>query len=134
MNDYNGIGRLTRDPELKYTANNKAVCSWKIAINRSKDKTDFIPCVAWEQTAELVNKYFKKGRMIGVSGELNSKQYEQDGKKRTDLEVTVKKITFCDSNTDIPIQSSAPPNTQSAYDGSERADEAAEEIDERLPY
>ena len=97
MNSINIIGRLTADPELKQTQSGIDVCSFRIAVNRpgTKDKTDFLPCVAWRQTAEFVNRYFTKGKMIALSGVLTSRQYEdQDGHKRTAYEVVADRVFF----------------------------------------
>ena len=68
MNTVNLIGRLTKDPELKYTSNRKGNTRFTLAVSRNKDETDFINCVAWEKTAENIAEYFKKGSQIAVQG------------------------------------------------------------------
>lgn len=72
MNKWLGIGRLTRDPELRYTNNGKEVGNMTIAVDRSYgDETDFINVTVWGKTAENCSKYLEKGRLIAVEGELN---------------------------------------------------------------
>ena len=90
-------GRLVKDPELRYTGSNKAVCNFTIAVDRGKDTgADFISCVAWEKNGEFVNKYFLKGDPILVQGRLQTRQYDdRDGNKRTAFEVLVREVNFC---------------------------------------
>ena len=92
------MGRLVRDPELRRTGTGKSVVSFTIACDKpGKDNgADFIPCVAWDKTADFVDQYFMKGNPITVEGRLTSRQYEnKDGKKQTVLEVTVSQVHFC---------------------------------------
>lgn len=78
MNSVNISGRLTKDPELKTTQSNISVCSFGVAVDRPgvKDKSDFIDCVAWRNTAEFVNKYFAKGDPIEITGTLTTRNWE----------------------------------------------------------
>lgn len=92
-------GRLTRDPEIRYTNSNKAVASFSLAVDDGKDrdgnkKTQFLDCVAWEKTAELLDQYFQKGDGLTVTGRLQKRQYEKDGEKRYVTEVRVNGIEF----------------------------------------
>ena len=90
-------GRFVRDPELRRTATGKAVASFTLAVDRDGEGCDFIPCVAWEATAERIANYFYKGKMALVSGRLQQRSYETtDGKKRTAFDVVVGRIYFCD--------------------------------------
>ena len=98
------MGRLTRDPELRRTQNDTAVCSFSLAVERDyKDEagergTDFIDCIAWRQTAEFVSKYFAKGRMAVVEGRLQVRDWkDKDGNKRRSMEVVADNIYFGDS-------------------------------------
>ena len=94
------MGRLTADPELKQTQNRISVCSFTLAIDRpgTRDKTDFINFVAWRQTAEFICKYFRKGKNIGVTGYLSSRQYEdKNGNRRTAFEVVADRAEFVES-------------------------------------
>ena len=83
-------GRLTKAPELKQTNNGKSVCSFTIAVDRNRDreKTDFIPIVAWGKTAEFVNQWFGKGDLITIVGRIEVRNYEdKNGNKRTATEI-----------------------------------------------
>ena len=98
------VGRLTRDPELKSTANGTNVCSFSVAVNRRYKNAegnydaDFINCTAWRQTAEFVSKYFTKGRMIGVVGSIQTRNYDdKDGKKVYVTEVAADEVHFVES-------------------------------------
>lgn len=99
------LGRLTRDPEVRQTPNGQSVCSFSLALNRSyKDQktgdfvesTDFVDCVAWGPLGETIAKYVGKGRNLCVQGRLQSRNWEQDGQKRSKLEVVVSEMTFVD--------------------------------------
>lgn len=98
MNSISIIGRLTADPELKTTQNGVSVCSFTLAVDRPrvKEVTDFFRCTAWRQTGEFVSRYFTKGRKMGVTGSMQSHQYEKDGQKITAWEIVVDQVDFCD--------------------------------------
>lgn len=93
-------GRLTADPELKTTKNGLSVTSFTIASDRdyqntSERQADFIPIVAWRQTAEFITKYFSKGKMIIIDGTLQSRKYtDKNGNNRTVLEVIATNARF----------------------------------------
>lgn len=95
------MGRLTRDPELRHTGSGTPVCSFSIAIDNGygdNRQTDFINCVAWNKTAEFVEKYFTKGRMIIVVGRISTRTWEgQDGKKNYVTEVVASEVSFGES-------------------------------------
>lgn len=102
MNIISLIGRFTKDPELKSTPSGDSVCSFTIAVNSAKkDKdADFIPCVAWKQTAEFISKYFAKGKMIWINGNLQQRSYtDRDGNNRIVYEVVVNRCGFCGDKT-----------------------------------
>lgn len=93
-------GNITADPELKTTPNGISVCSFTVAVRRpnTKDKTDFINCVAWRACAEFISKYFRKGQRIEVDGCLTSRNWEdKNGNKRTSFEITVNNASFGES-------------------------------------
>lgn len=106
MNEWIGIGRITADPELRKTQSNKSVCNFTIAVNRrfSKDgekEADFFNCIAWEKTAEFISKYFRKGKMIAVKGELQNRNWEdKKGSKHTSTEVIIDLAEFCGDKSD----------------------------------
>jgi single-strand DNA-binding protein len=93
------IGRLTRDPELRYTPNGTAVASFTVAVNRKfkREEADFIPIVVWTKLAEHCAKYLGKGRLVAVEGRLQVRTYEaQDGQKRWVTEVIGDDVRFLD--------------------------------------
>lgn len=99
MNKFIGIGRLTKDVELKHTQNNVAVATFTIAINRrfQNDAADFINIVCWRKTAEFAANYFAKGRQVAVVGSLQSRQWkDKDGNNRTSWEVIADELYFAD--------------------------------------
>lgn len=95
------MGRLIRDPELRYTGNGVPVCSFSIAINTGSGEnqtTDYINCVAWNKTAEFVDKYFSKGRMIIIVGKIQTRVWEgKDGKKNYATDVVANEVSFGES-------------------------------------
>jgi single-strand DNA-binding protein len=93
------IGRLTRDPELRYTPNGTAVTTFTIAVDRkfNRNEADFIPIVAWNKLAELCANYLGKGRLVAVEGRLQVRTYEsQEGQKRWVTEVIADEVRFLD--------------------------------------
>jgi len=104
MSASNGVhimGRITRDLELRHTQSGVAVCQFCVAVTRSfKDangeyQSDFIDCVAWRNSAEFITKYFSKGAMIALDGELQTRNYtDKDGNKRKATEVLVSSAAF----------------------------------------
>lgn len=97
LNHWVGMGRLTARPEQRSTTSGKTVISFSVAVDRnSKEKqVDFIPCVAWEKTAEHICRFFDKGRMICVEGTLQTRSWTaQDGSKRSTMEVLVDRAHF----------------------------------------
>ena len=105
LNHITIMGRLTRDPELRYTQSQTPVASFTLAVDRDfggrdggEKQTDFIDCVAWRQTAEFVSKYFAKGSMAVVSGRLQIRDWtDREGGKRRSAEVVVDNIYFGES-------------------------------------
>lgn len=90
-------GRLTKAPELKQTNSGKNVCSFTIAVDRNRDreKTDFVPIVAWGKTAEFVNQWFGKGDLITIVGRIEVRSYEdKGGNKRTATEIIAEEVLF----------------------------------------
>lgn len=103
MNNVNLIGRLTRDPDVRHTQSGHTVARFTLAVDAGKDRdANFIPCQAWDKTAEVIEKYIGKGRQIGVSGSLISGSYDDrdTGKKVFTLDVNVARIDFCGSRDD----------------------------------
>ena len=101
MNQVTLIGRLTKDPELKYTQGGKAFCKFSVAVTRefNREEADFIGCVAWDKRAETIAEYLRKGRRIAIQGRLNVRSYEQNGENKWITEVIVDKFDFIDTNS-----------------------------------
>ena len=96
------MGNLTRDPELRTTPNGQNVCSFSLAVNRTwrnadgeqQESVDYFDCTAWGRAAEIINQYMQKGRALLVSGRLQQRSWEQDGQKRSKVEVVVEDFNF----------------------------------------
>lgn len=103
MNKVILTGRLTRDPELRYTANNKAVCDFTIATNRpvvrdGERVADFINCRVWNKTAENLGKYQTKGNLIAVSGRIQVENYkDKEGKNRSNTFILVEDLEYLET-------------------------------------
>lgn len=115
MNKCELIGRLTKEPELKLTANQTQFCNFTIAVDRKyKDangnrQADFINCLAWKQTAVFIQKYFHKGNKIGICGSIQTRTYDdQNGVKKYVVEVLVEDVDFIESQN----QANTAPETQ----------------------
>ena len=106
LNHFTGMGRLTRDPELKTTPAGISVASFSMAVERDfaeggEKKTDFIDVVAWRQTAEFVSKYFIKGMMAVVSGRLQIRDWtDKEGNKRKTAEIVADNVYFGEGKKD----------------------------------
>lgn len=139
LNQITIAGRLTRDPELRHTANGTAVASFALAVDRdytSKDggerETDFIDVVAWRGTAEFVRKYFTKGQMAIVSGRLQIRPWTDDkGTKRRSTEVVAEHVYFSGSKKE---NGSSADSQVSAPAGTAPALEELPEDDDGLPF
>lgn len=110
------IGRLTRDPELRYSTgeNQTAICSFTIAVDRpGKDDTaDFIRCVSFGKQGEVIEKYFHKGKQIGIQGHIQTGSYEKDGVTHYTTDVVVDRFYFVGSKSDAPAPEKAPEQMQ----------------------
>lgn len=124
MNKVNLIGRLTSDPELRYNSSNIAYTRFILAVNRpftnsdGEREADFISCVAWRKTAEIICEHFKKGSEVGLSGRIQTGSYERpDGTKAYTTDIIIEEITFVGSKKD-----------------SRPEPEYAERVEETLPF
>lgn len=110
------MGNLTRDPELRTTPNGQSVCSFSLALNRTwkaadgsmQEATDYVDVTAWGPLGENIAKFVTKGRPVLVSGRLQSRSWEQDGQKRSKVEVVATDVTFLGGRGDGDGASSAP--------------------------
>lgn len=132
------MGRLTRDPETRFLqGSNNSVTRFSVAVerdykaaNKERPDTDFIPCVAWNKTGEFVEKHFKKGSMIAVTGSLELGSYTNaEGFKVNTAEIKVDSVYFTGEKRAEAADSSAPPETDG--DGFMSVPEG---IDEELPF
>lgn len=101
MNKIELLGRLSKDPEIRYTQNNIPVASFSLAVSRrfakeNETNVDFFNCTAWNKTAEIISKYVKKGQQIAVIGRLQNRNYEDNqGRKHYVTEIVVEEFYFC---------------------------------------
>lgn len=99
------IGRLTRDPELRYTESQIPVCNFTIAVNRTytnqdgEREADFINIIAWRKQAENIRNYLRKGSQVAVDGRIQTRTYEQDGVKRYVTEIVADNVQFLDTKS-----------------------------------
>lgn len=116
INRFVGVGRLTRDPDLRYTPNGVAVVNFGIAMNRpfknqnGENEADFLNVVAWRKQAENVAQYLQKGSLVGIDGRLQSRSYEKDGQRIFVVEIQAESVQFLEprdnstSNQQKPTQ------------------------------
>ena len=130
------MGRLVADPEIRTTNTGKSVANFRIAVDRTYSKggnkeADFITIVAWESTADFISKYFSKGSMIALRGEIQTRNYEDNsGNKRTAVEVLAKEVSFCGGKNET---SSAPAQATPTYQAT-ASELDFEEIPDDLPF
>lgn len=135
------MGRLVADPELRTTANGTDVCSFRIAVDRNyvsqgqERQADFIPCVAWRQTAKFISQWFSKGSMIALTGSIQTRTYEDNnGNKRNAFDVVVDQASFTGSKAE---SGSAPKPVEVAkpvYNNTTANDFEIISDDEDLPF
>lgn len=135
MNKWLGIGRLTADPEVRYSQGENPLCiaRYRIAVDRKYKKegepeADFISCVAFGKNAEFVEKYLRKGMKIGVEGRIQTGSYEKDGHKVYTTDIVVEAHDFCESKG---TASSPAPQNDNVADGFIPIGDIA---DEELPF
>lgn len=130
-------GNLTRDPELRRTGDGKAVTSFCVAVKRpySKDKTDFIDCVAWDKIAEFVSKYFAKGSGISVDGFYTTRTWEDsNGNKRKSTELTASSVGFMGKSDSAGNNGASTENEASTTAATAADFEMMEDDDAELPF
>jgi len=110
------IGRLTRDPEIRYTPAGTAVASFSLANGKTfmqtgekKEQTSYFDCIAWSKLGEVINEYCKKGHRIAIEGRLQQSRWDdQDGKKRSKVEIVIENFQFLEGKNDQKEESSHP--------------------------
>lgn len=135
------VGRLVRDPELRKTASDRSVVAFTVALdnrttNNGEKSTSYIPCTAWNSTAESIAKFMKKGSLVGVDGHLNQRSYTaNDGRKVSVVEVIADSVQFLEKKNDSSVNSSTTSNND--YNRQMPEDESVEGIDasdDDLPF
>ncbi len=92
------IGRLTRDPEIKFSTSGTQIATFSLAVDRGKnDETDFVNVVAFGKTAEFIGNYMTKGRLILVDGQLRIEKYQKDGEQKTAVKVVANQVRFMET-------------------------------------
>ncbi len=140
INTITVVGRLGRDPELKYTQGGKAVVNFSLAVDRrGKDAgADWFQVTAWDKLAELCNEHLRKGRQAAIRGRMQSRNYEaQDGSKRTAWEVVAEDVQFLGSREESSDAAPAQPHAQRQgrpqMDGRQVANAVYGPLDQDLP-
>lgn len=111
MNKVIIVGRLTRDPEVRYTQTGKAVASFSVAVYTgygANKRADFIPVVVWDKLAEICGNNLTKGRRVLVEGRLQICDYEKDGQKRRAADVVTQNVEFLDSKSPVQTEKKDP--------------------------
>ena len=142
MNKVILMGRLTKDPDVRYTqTNNTLVASFSLAVNRrfarqgEERQADFFNVVAWNKTGEFVSKYFKKGQQVGVIGRLQTRSYDDaQGQKRYVTEVIAEETYFADSKRDGEASGSADFADTFGENLAQTADFQVDSTDDDLPF
>lgn len=138
LNVFMAIGRLTRDPEIRYTPNGKAVTKFGLAVNKSYRKADgeevktplFVNVTTWGKQAENVSEFIHKGSKVAVNGSLQSNNWEdKDGNKRTSFEIVARMVQFLDSR---PQQAEAPEREEHVRPAGENDDTQVDQ--EEVPF
>lgn len=132
------MGNLTRDPETRQTPNGQSVTNFSLAVNRTwkgqdgqtQEQVSFIDCVAWGKTGEVIAQYMQKGRPILVEGRLDQRSWEQDGNKRSKVEVIVENFNFVGGG-DGGSSASASSASSSSSSSSSTDDVVIEDIDDK---
>ena len=119
MNNVSLIGRLTKDVEERRTQNGTPVASFTLAVNRRKeeDGADFIPCIAWDKAAETIAKYAHKGDLFGVTGYIQTRNYEKDGRMVYATEVVTTSFQFLERKREMSSDSPSVQNNSNFDNG-----------------
>lgn len=143
LNKVQIIGNLGQDPEMRFTANGRAVSTFSVAVNRSyttgegerREETEWVRVVAWARLAELVSQYLTKGRLVYVEGRMQTRQWDdKEGQRRYTTEVVAQDIQFLDRGDSAPSdqQSTQAAPAASAPSGGAAPDDGVDPND--LPF
>lgn len=131
MNSVALTGRMARDPEIRYTDGGVSIARFTVAVNRRKkdDPADFIGCIAFGKTAELLEKFFHKGMRIGLNGRIQTGSYtNKEGKKVYTTDIIAEQVEFLDSKSDGNAQPEQKPDANGFVNIPDNVD------DEGLPF
>lgn len=119
MNSVCLIGRLTKDVQERRTQNGTPVVSFTLAVDRRKkdDGADFIHCIAWDKAAETIAKYVHNGDMFGVTGYIQTRSYEKDGRRNYVTEVVTTSFQFLEHKREMPSDDPSVQNKSDSYNG-----------------
>lgn len=119
MNNVSLIGRLTKDVEERRTQNGTPVVSFTLAVERRKkeDGADFIPCIAWDKAAETIAKYVHKGDLFGVTGHIQTRSYEKNGRMNYVTEVVTTSFQFLERKREMSSDSPSGQNNSNPHNG-----------------
>ena len=119
MNSVCIIGRLTKDVQERRTQNGTPVVSFTLAVDRRKkeDGADFINCIAWNKSAETIAKYVHKGDLFGVTGYIQTRSYEKDGRRNYATEVVTTGFKFLERKREMSSDATSVQNKSDSYDG-----------------
>src|SRR6266567_589771 len=129
------MGNLTRDPEMRTTPSGQSVTNFSLAVNRTwrsadgtnQESVSYIDCVAWGKTGEIIAQYMQKGRSLLVSGRLDQRSWEQDGQKRSKVEVIVEDFNFVggagENGGGAPARAASPSSSSSLTQSSSKKDD-----------
>lgn len=113
------VGRLTKDVQERRTQNGTPVVSFTLAVDRRKkeDGADFIPCIAWDKSAETIARYVHKGDLFGVTGYIQTRSYEKDGRRNYATEVVTTGFQFLERKREMSSDSPSSQYKSDSYDG-----------------
>lgn len=141
MNKVTLIGRLTKEPELKYTGNNVATCSFSLAVNRRFNKpgeerqADFLNIIAWNKLGEFCGNYFKKGKQVAISGRIQTRTWDdKNGKRQYFTEIVAEEAYFADSKKDTNNSNKGNSYEPKTKNNAEEFYPIDEEDDDELPF
>jgi single-strand DNA-binding protein len=135
------IGRLGKNPEIRYTNDGKAVCSFSVATTeywrdkqgQKQEKTEWVNVVAWERLADQAQSFLSKGSILYVEGKLSTKSWEQEGQKKYKTEVIASQFRFLDSRQSEP-QNNQVKEDQPAWESGENRNQNTPYIDDDTPF
>ena len=132
------VGRLTRDAELRYTSGGMAVCKFALAINRRKrsgerweDEAHFFDVVLFGKQGEAINQYLVKGKQVGIDGELRQNRWEQDGQKRSKVEITAFNVQLLGGGRGGQTDDKGPDTYDNSYAPSQ---DSGSEFEDDIPF